>query len=114
MNNRHTNSGSQCPSGSEAAWDIVITLCDRARKSCPNLPSRPVTVHWGIPDPGDAVGGSRRSKAFEDTLALLSWRIDRMLALCEDLLERLVIEQRLTAITVLAPATDLTPPTGAR
>lgn len=32
-------------------WDMVITLCDRAVESCPNLPNHPVTAHWGIPDP---------------------------------------------------------------
>ncbi|MEO8621360.1 MAG: hypothetical protein ABI625_09865 [bacterium] len=28
-------------------WDMVITLCERPRESCANLPSWPVTAHWG-------------------------------------------------------------------
>jgi protein-tyrosine-phosphatase len=96
----------------EAEWDMVITLCDRARESCPNLPNRPVTAHWGIPDPSEITDVTLRVHAFEDTLALLSWRIDLMLALRPELLERLVIEERLNAIAMQAPALQLTPPSG--
>lgn len=89
----------------EADWDMVITLCDRARESCPNLPSRPVTAHWGIPDPAESgTNASLRQKAFNDTLALLAWRIDLMLALRPELLDKLVLEERLQAIATKSPA----------
>ena len=80
-------------------WDIVITLCDRAREACPALPSRPVTAHWSIPDPNEiASGASARSvSAFDDALTLLTRRIDLMLALRPELLDRLVLEERLRA-----------------
>lgn len=32
-------------------FDHVITLCDRARESCPELPHHPRQTHWSIPDP---------------------------------------------------------------
>jgi len=31
--------------------DIVVTLCDHARDSCPHLRGRMATHHWSIPDP---------------------------------------------------------------
>lgn len=92
-------------------WDMVITLCDRAVESCPNLPNHPVTAHWGIPDPSEIPDAALCAHAFEDTLALLSWRIDLMLALRTDLLERLVIEERLKAIAMQAPPSSASPRT---
>lgn len=89
-------------------WDIVITLCDKAHESCPTLPSRPVTAHWGIPDPVGADAKSARQNAFDDTVGLLSWRIDLMLALRPDLLEKLVLEERLRGLsTAYPPKLDL-------
>ena len=32
-------------------FDWVISLCDRVREVCPELPGHPETVHWSIPDP---------------------------------------------------------------
>lgn len=96
----------------DATWDIVITLCDRAVESCPNLPSRPITAHWGVRDPGDITDARLRDIAFNDTLALLSWRIDLLLALRPELLERLVMEERLKAIATQAPPSQPLPSSG--
>ncbi len=37
-------------------WDLVVTVCDAARETCPHFP-RPVEVlHMGFPDPAGATG----------------------------------------------------------
>lgn len=98
----------------ERDWDMVITLCDRSRESCANLPSRPVTAHWGVPDPASTDAESERRNAFDDTVALLSWRIDLMLALRPELLEKLVLEERLRGIATAFPPSQDTPMPGTR
>jgi protein-tyrosine-phosphatase len=35
-------------------FDRVVTLCDRAREACPELPGARATVHWSIPNPAEA------------------------------------------------------------
>lgn len=84
-------------------WDFVITLCDRVKEACPALPTRPVTAHWGVPDPAAVEDVKLRLAAFSNTLNLLSWRIDLMLAIRLDQFESLVLEQRLQAIPSQTP-----------
>jgi protein-tyrosine-phosphatase len=64
-----------------ARFDRVITLCDRVREVCPELPGGPVTAHWSIADPG-AVGGSdaERYQAFVRTADELDARIRHLIA----------------------------------
>ena len=37
-------------------FDLVITLCDEARESCPVFPSRAEIIHMGFRNPADAIG----------------------------------------------------------
>lgn len=62
-------------------WDLVITVCDRAKESCPILPGHPTYAHWGLDDPA-AVEGDDATKraAFRLTTLDLSRRIDLLLA----------------------------------
>jgi arsenate reductase len=66
----------------QVPWDVVITVCDHARESCPIFPGQPVRVHWGMPDPA-AIEGDEATKraAFRHALSLISRRIDGFLAL---------------------------------
>lgn len=36
--------------------DLVVTLCDDARRSCPSPPSGAYRIHWGLKDPVEATG----------------------------------------------------------
>ena len=86
-------------------WDLIVTVCDRARESCPTFPGQPVFAHWGLPDPA-AVNGPRdqQLRAFHDTAQQLSRRIDLMLALPFEKLERHALEARMRAIGLQADA----------
>lgn len=86
------------------SWDIVITVCDRAREACPIFPGQPALAHWGMEDPA-SVGGNAETKrqAFREALQLISRRIDLMLALPAEKLERLALQERLRAIGAEEP-----------
>ena len=81
------------------SWDCVVTVCDRAKESCPIFPGQPIMAHWGMPDPADVAGDeAKKRKAFEAAFLLLSRRIDLLLALPIGKLERLALEARVRAI----------------
>ena len=63
-------------------FDYVITVCDRARATCPVFPGGSVTLHWGIDDPAEATGtDEERQAAFDRALKELSIRIHTFLPL---------------------------------
>jgi arsenate reductase len=89
----------------EERWDFVITVCDRARASCPIVPGQPVAAHWGLTDPADVTGThEERLRAFRDAAVQLSRRIDLLLALPMDKLTRRDVGERLRAIGAPAEA----------
>ena len=79
-------------------WDFVITVCDRAKESCPIFPGQPVLAHWGMEDPADAVGDGAMKRAFRDAYVILARRIDLLLALPLEKLERLSLRVRIGEI----------------
>ena len=38
------------------AFDCVVTVCDRARETCPYFPGARRTLHWSFDDPAEAAG----------------------------------------------------------
>ena len=80
--------------------DFVFTVCDNAAgESCPLWPGQPITAHWGIPDPVAASGTQAEiALAFKDAYRMLSRRIDLLLALPIEKLDRLVLTTRLREI----------------
>ena len=39
-------------------FDYVITVCDRAKKSCPIFPAAVLVLHWSFDDPASAQGSA--------------------------------------------------------
>jgi arsenate reductase len=80
--------------------DFVITLCDNAAGAiCPVWPGRPISAHWGIPDPAAVEGSeSRKRKAFADACQILTKRIWLLTGLPLDRLDRLETQARLREI----------------
>jgi protein-tyrosine-phosphatase len=63
-------------------FDYVITVCDRARATCPAFPGGSVTLHWGVDDPAEATGtDAERQQAFDRALKELAVRIHTFLPL---------------------------------
>jgi arsenate reductase len=80
--------------------DFVFTVCDQAAAEvCPVWPGQPMTAHWGVPDPAAVVGTDVvKRKAFLDAFVALKRRIELMLALPLDRLDRLAIQQKVRDI----------------
>ncbi|HYK95965.1 MAG TPA: arsenate reductase ArsC [Candidatus Dormibacteraeota bacterium] len=63
-------------------FDYVITLCDRARATCPVFPGGSDTLHWGLDDPAEATGtDAERRAAFDRTLREISGRLHAFIPL---------------------------------
>ncbi len=80
--------------------DFIFTVCDNAAgEVCPIWPGRPVTAHWGIPDPA-AVEGSDAEKraAFMAAFGILERRINLLRGLPVASLDRLALNKQLSEI----------------
>jgi len=82
------------------ALDFVFTVCDDAAgETCPVWPGRPITAHWGIPDPAASTGSEDEQRcAFELAFARLEHRIRLFVALPFHALERLTVKATVDAI----------------
>jgi ArsR family transcriptional regulator, arsenate/arsenite/antimonite-responsive transcriptional repressor / arsenate reductase (thioredoxin) len=57
------------------AFDVVITVCDRAREVCPTFPGDAQQVHWSLPDPSIIMDEDERIRAFHEIARQLQVRI---------------------------------------
>jgi len=80
--------------------DFVITVCDNAAgEVCPIWPGRPMTAHWGMPDPAAIEGTpSEIALAFADTYRMLNNRITAFANLKISALDRLSLQTHVADI----------------
>ncbi len=75
--------------------DLVITVCDNAAgEVCPYWPGQPATAHWGYADPSEVEGDeAKKREAFRQTLLAIRRRIDLLINLPPEKLERAMVQQ---------------------
>jgi arsenate reductase (thioredoxin) len=81
-------------------FDFVFTVCDNAAaEACPLWPGQPMTAHWGVPDPAQAIGSPAEvALAFKDTYRMLNQRIGIFTALPIRSLDQLTLQNKLKDI----------------
>ena len=62
-------------------FDYVVTLCDKVREICPELPGQPTRIHWSMADPAaEGAMDDETFPAFEKTADELETRIPQLIA----------------------------------
>ena len=76
--------------------DLVITVCDNAAgEACPFWPGHPATAHWGYADPSAHPGSDDdRREAFRQTLHAIRRRLELLVNLPPESLDKLALQQR--------------------
>lgn len=76
-------------------FDFVITVCNRARETCPIWPGQPVSAHWGFEDPAEATGSEEQKRhVFRKVFTEIQKRIALFLALPMEKLSFLELQKR--------------------
>ncbi len=80
--------------------DFVFTVCDNAASEvCPVWPGRPMTAHWGVPDPAAVTGSPEQiERAFRDAFMILERRITLFLSLPLSTLGQLAIQREIDRV----------------
>lgn len=62
-------------------FDYVITVCDRARQTCPVFPGRHQMLHWDLEDPAEVAGTDEaKLEAFRHTRTEIADRVPPFVA----------------------------------
>jgi protein-tyrosine-phosphatase len=80
--------------------DMIFTVCDSAaEETCPVWPGKPITAHWGVADPAAVTGSDEEKRnAFQRAFSEISARINFLIALPIDKLDRHALKNRLEEI----------------
>ena len=80
--------------------DFIFTVCDNAAgEVCPVWPGRPMSAHWGVPDPAAVEGtDEQKRKAFTDAALTLRRRIELFLSLPMQRLDAMSLQHELRSI----------------
>lgn len=80
--------------------DFIFTVCDNAAgEVCPIWPGRPMTAHWGVPDPAAVVGtDAQRRNAFESAYRELEARIKLFVSLPIESLDHVRLQAHVVEI----------------
>jgi arsenate reductase (thioredoxin) len=74
----------------DTKFDLVITVCDNARQSCPIFPGAPKVIHWNIADPAAVTGtDEQKRRAFKTAAQSIRQRVQLLCALPEEKLASL-------------------------
>src|SRR5919106_370682 len=76
----------------DSRFDIIITVCDRERESCPLFPGQPTNAHWNIPDPTRATGAKEIDK-YRDVAQQIQQRVQLLCSFPMEKLGHLVPER---------------------
>jgi arsenate reductase (thioredoxin) len=87
--------------------DFIFTVCDDAsEESCPVWPGRPISAHWGIPDPAASHASHAKIGAvFADTYRYLHTRISVFVSLPIESLDKISLHDELHEIGGMEGAT---------
>jgi arsenate reductase len=88
--------------------DFIFTVCDQAAgEMCPVWPGKPVTAHWGLPDPAAVTGTEvQQLQAFRDAFRIIEKRISLFVSLRLDALDTESLRNRLREIQKLDHSAD--------
>jgi len=79
-------------------FDFVITVCDRARETCPVWPGQPIVAHWSSEDPDSASNEDEAKRIVRKAALEIYRRIELFTALPLESLDRLRLEESVRSI----------------